>query len=148
MATAKKSATFTLPKRYDATLQLHYDDAHNRWKFGDLPAEIWLTPALALAPLHNINSILITLQNRGHSPAHRDCALGFDSVGLAADGRAILHASFPEAYDQLEKNKAKAEQFLQANLDISLLKDMRTLAHEFERRATAKSPGLDDLQFD
>lgn len=143
----KKSVQPTAKKHYDTTLQLHYDAGDNQWKFGDIPAEIWLTPAYSPSPHHNINSILINVRNRSHSPLYRDFALGFDSIGLAPDGREIIHTSFSDAYDQLQKNKEKAEQFLGANLDISALKDLRPLVLEFERRAASHSTGLDELQF-
>jgi hypothetical protein len=143
----KKSVQPTVKKHYDTTLQLHCDDDAHRWKFGDLPAEIWLTPAYSPSPHHNINSILINVRNRYHSPLYRNFMLGFDSIGLAPDGREIIHTSFPDAYDQLQINKVKAEQFLGANLDISALKDLRPLVLEFERRSAAHSAGFDGLQF-
>ena len=133
---------------YDRTLSLKYDDDSKCWKIGNFVAEIVLTPALSVKNNHNINSISINAVNKGYDTSYNNFAMGFDSVGVDGSGAPILHTKFNDAYDQLEKNKRNIEHYLNSNIDISVLKDLRPMILEFERRADGRTSGHDELRFD
>jgi hypothetical protein len=134
--------------KYADTIKLWYNDDKHRWQVGDMVAELWLTPALALQHGHNINSVTITVMNRDHTKLYNNFAMGFDSIGMNGEGKSVIHTKFADAYAQLEKNKANIEKFLKANIDISALLNLRPFVDEFEKRANGKSLGNDGIQFD
>ena len=135
-------------KKYHSTMALWYNDVDRRWQVGDLLADIWLTPELAVSSAHNINSLQITVTNRGHTNLYNNFTMGFDSIGASGDGKSIIYTKFGDACDQLEKNKANLERFLGANVDLGILRELRPVAVEFERRAAGTSVGNDALHFD
>jgi hypothetical protein len=75
-------------------------------------------------------------------------SLGFDSVGMANDGKAILYEKFSDACDQLDKNKINVEKFLKAHIDLSAIRGLRPMETEFENRASGRTVGNDELTFD
>jgi hypothetical protein len=151
MATKSKTksrAVPTEPAKYTDTMKLWYNDDKHRWQVGDMLAELWLTPALAMQNGRTINSVTITVVNRGHSPLYNNFAMGFDSIGMTGEGKSVIHTKFADAYAQLGKNKANIEKFIGANIDISALLSLRPFVDEFEKRASGQSLGNDGIQFD
>ena len=149
MATKTKTKeSDAAPQKYDNAVKLFYNDEKCRWQVGEMGAEIWLNPALQVTPLHNINTLSITVLNDAPGDPHDSFSMAFDSVGMGADGREVMYTKFADAYEQLEKNKVNLERFLKAHIDISVLRGMGPLVAEFEKRADGRSPGNKALQFD
>lgn len=134
--------------KYDKAVKLFHDDEKYCWKIGDMDAEIRLMPALQVSPLHNINTLSITVLNNRAGGPQDSFSMAFDSVGMSEDGKEVMYTKFADAYDQLEKNKENVERFIKANIDISVLKEIGVLAGEFEKRADGRSLGNKALQFD
>jgi hypothetical protein len=132
---------------YETTLKLAYDEGEHTWKVGPYKATIAMAPVLAVNGSHNINGLMITVVNKGHSVDQKNFMMGFDSVGHGEDGKPILYTKFGDAYGQLEKNKRNLERYLHSHVDISTLRDQKPMAVEFERRAAGQSLGNNRIVF-
>jgi hypothetical protein len=131
----------------ETTLKLAYDEGEHLWKVGPYKATITMEPALTINDTRNINSITVTVVNNGHLADQARFMMGFDSVGHGEDGKPILYAKFLDAYGQLEKNKKNLERYLNGTIDISVLKGLKPMAVEFERRAAGQSLGSNGIVF-
>jgi hypothetical protein len=136
--------------KYDKTYSLVYDNEQGTWKIGPYTATIVMSPAFHgnINSIKNINSLSIAVINRAPTDGSKEFSIGFDSVGMAEDGKCILYEKFSDACDQLDKNKVNVEKFLKANIDLSAIRGLKPMEMEFENRASGRTVGNNELTFD